>query len=447
MHDPFMTIAKGRYPLSTGISAAKSWTDETGVPRPDKTSYWLRFYSTVLGIFGADHFYLRSPWTGFLKAITVGGFLLWFIWDLCQVWTEMDRIKVYGMSLPFDLMTGIGQGMVYDSRDGTSPAYQQRSPYSLWWMGVLFSFLGIDSLIAGANGRFFRQLIEFLFFALNLRIVLGFNYSIGWLVSVLLTVFFGLMIGGEYLAALQEMTTPPARLVVEGVNINKELEKDINFYVQKLLSYMGMSDEKCKEVEGHLNYGSIPPEYLRKLFAIQHPADIEVEAQAPPDPNKMSSIEAFLLWVSSPLWIVLSLLWWIGQKAWDLLLDLMPWLRIQLEVMPKVMKAASATASSAAVKAPGVVDAMADAMEKEPMEALHMLSGQPSLPSLPSVPFVPPIPTALPTTTQPAAKPAVQKGGAAKADLSTESVIIGVVIAALAGGGALKATIDYLMPQ
>ncbi len=38
--------------------------------------------SLLFGCLGVDRFYLGSPWLGFIKLFTFGGFLLWWIIDI-----------------------------------------------------------------------------------------------------------------------------------------------------------------------------------------------------------------------------------------------------------------------------------------------------------------------------------------------------------------------------
>lgn len=153
-----MEAAKGRIPLQKGYGSAESMKDEIpvgspgkGVPRPDIPLWLLRTLSCfpLTGLLGVDHFYARSPFTGVLKFLlacciipcvilivyptpgesfikAMGSFIiaitgciffsLWYIWDAVQVTAEGDRVVHYGMSLPFDLLHGIAQGMVIDKK-------------------------------------------------------------------------------------------------------------------------------------------------------------------------------------------------------------------------------------------------------------------------------------------------------------------------------------------
>jgi hypothetical protein len=127
----------------------------------------------------------------------------------------------------------------------------------------------------------------------------------------------------------------------------------------------------------------------------------------------MSPIGAFLWWVSSPIWIILLGIYWLGVKIYDALLSFFP----AAKVLIKSAETINRVVESAGEKAPGAIRAVLEEVEKHPADAVKAAFTQ------------------------------RQSGGAKIPALSNESVIAGVVIAALAGGGALKAVIDYLMPQ
>jgi len=55
-------------------SEAGNWT----------VAFWL---SLLLGVFGADRFYLGSVWLGLLKAISFGGFGVWWVVDIILLLT------------------------------------------------------------------------------------------------------------------------------------------------------------------------------------------------------------------------------------------------------------------------------------------------------------------------------------------------------------------------
>ncbi len=47
-------------------------------------TFWL---SLLLGVFGADRFYLGSIWLGLLKAVSFGGFGAWWVIDIILLLT------------------------------------------------------------------------------------------------------------------------------------------------------------------------------------------------------------------------------------------------------------------------------------------------------------------------------------------------------------------------
>jgi hypothetical protein len=74
------------------------------------------------GLLGLDHFYLRSPISGLLKAIfNLLTFGLWYFYDIAQVTGEADRVKKNGMSYPIVGPTGLGAGIFLEKDQEPSP--------------------------------------------------------------------------------------------------------------------------------------------------------------------------------------------------------------------------------------------------------------------------------------------------------------------------------------
>jgi len=129
--------------------------------------YWTLIVATIfLGFFGGDHFWLRSPTTGFLKLIgnvlTLG---LWWIYDILQICGEPDQVQKHGLSIPWLGAAGIGAGMFVDNNPG---AQTSKSPWRFLAYLVLVCLpFGFDFFIAGDNNgglaRFMTTILFFLF--------------------------------------------------------------------------------------------------------------------------------------------------------------------------------------------------------------------------------------------------------------------------------------------
>jgi hypothetical protein len=116
--------------------------------------YWSLMLVTVLfGFFGVDHFFLRSPRTGLMKAIlnifTLGG---WWIYDIIQIFHNKESVLKSGLTIPALGAAGIGAGIFTDKPGNPSNKEPIKSPW-LYLLFLIFAImpysLGIDSFIAG----------------------------------------------------------------------------------------------------------------------------------------------------------------------------------------------------------------------------------------------------------------------------------------------------------
>lgn len=327
----FEELAHGRVPLATGPSVADTWSDVSdGVPRPDRTLGGLRWHAW-LGFLGLDHFYLRNPTTGILKLITFGGFLMWWLWDLMQVYTEGSRVIKYGISTPFDIATGIGQGMIVNDigKDGIpiKTAYTSKSSFTLWQLGSLFSFVGLDSFITKDWARGSRKLMEFIMFiAAGKMVVDNYNgvsghgiFSVSNLMSTMVVFFFGSIVITNWTLALSNLFSPPETLLSKGIQVKPEVNSMLNSY-SSLLDKLTFIDSKTRDrVKADLNYGSVSPEVMEKKFKIGHKDDLQREEEA----EAASAAATGSNWLQSVLiWmlLLLGLVVQIGVYLWKALL-------------------------------------------------------------------------------------------------------------------------------
>ncbi len=320
--DPFMDVANGRYPLSENTGAARYWAGPDKVPRPDREYWWLAVISIVFGLIGADHFWLRSPKTGFLKMITMGGFGLWWLWDVAQILTEKARIMAYGMSTPFDLTTGIAQGMITDQETN----YKSKVNYGIWAMSTIFGFLGFDSLFVLKNmGQGLRKLMEGGLVLASLAIFLGFAIGglphsfFGWIgaffkiaFAVTCITLFGTSVGVTWTKTITKAMGKPEKLLQEGIVFSDLDDKQVNATVESMLlatAGNGLNrDENLKKIKEQikmLKYGSILKEECQDMFSVKHISEAKPDKlpSSEINPNGTNPTAAIAAYAGAPLTI------------------------------------------------------------------------------------------------------------------------------------------------
>ncbi len=294
-----MEITKGRMPISTNVGAATALapTDmqmpnpanpaepmftSPGkyVPRPDRNINTTLLLSIVGGIIGLDHFYVRSHTTGLLKMFTAGGFFLWWIWDILQLWLERDRVLMYGLTTPFDMSTGIAQGMFVNG----DTHYSQRSSFSLWLMLIVFGFLGLDLLMMGQVGQAVNIFISFLIaqFNINKHVINGSNdFSDIFWGGIGLFAGFGVVV--YYLLKLYRVFFEPEKLMAKGVDGGLPLPSS----VEQLLNWSRSITDSLhngEEIRRSWMINPISSNQLRKSFWISHPEEPNPAKEQAPNP-------------------------------------------------------------------------------------------------------------------------------------------------------------------
>jgi len=112
-------------------------------------SYWSLIAFTIIGgLFGLDHFWLRSPMTGILKIIVnIFTFGLWYFYDILQILGDKDNVMKHGLTIPLIGPMGIGAGMFVDNNGGKN---ESKSPWRLLaYMLLVCLPFGLDFFIAG----------------------------------------------------------------------------------------------------------------------------------------------------------------------------------------------------------------------------------------------------------------------------------------------------------
>lgn len=127
-------------------------------------SFWILALLTVFtGLFGLDHFYLRSFKTGFLKIGTNLLLLgLWYFWDIAQLVSNHKDVQENGLRVPFAPDIRIGTGVVASPTEQPKPSdWNPPSAsiliYALLAIMPITGFVGIDRIYAGSWSTAFMK--------------------------------------------------------------------------------------------------------------------------------------------------------------------------------------------------------------------------------------------------------------------------------------------------
>jgi hypothetical protein len=270
--DPFMAAAAGHVPLSSNAGSASTWFP-VEPPRPDRDYSTLKWLS-LLGGLGFNDFYLRSPLTGLLKLIIMGvltaislplggaAIVLTSLWDFLHVSTEKERVVNYGISAPFDLWHGVGQGMVTDKTTN----YAQSKNFTIWQLTSVLDFVGLQSLYEMNIALFLRKALDFTFFTLCVRGILRGSSDSAVIWGIIFAVIFGMFVFIPYSMTIRNALNP-TKMFKEGFTIDKKMDQFLNFFNL----WTGIISEDTRTgVMDDFGYSSTPASVYKAKFDIKH---------------------------------------------------------------------------------------------------------------------------------------------------------------------------------
>ena len=428
MEQLFEETVAGRYKQSDGMSSARFWVpkDDTTdvrntdggpvppmafVPRPDRNLGLLKLLSWF-GFLGLDHFYLRSPGTGLAKLLTLGGVGLWWLWDWIQVRFETERVLNYGVSTPFDIFTGIGQGMIYDS-NAKDWQYEQQTDFGLWSFCIAIGFTGADMFYIGRFWLGFRKLVIFLLALTAIApFVVGYINdglwgalsSVGFFGGMWLILCTMLMIGlmVMYVGDISILLNKPESVMTEGMPISETAVDAFGWIKSLYFNEEGAItpglEQEWQTIYEHYMFkkSGVSAKELEGRFRIARKGELPVTHFTSTAP---AGIIPFTLAKRIVLNTIYSIISAVGYNT----------------PIGRGFKIANALVPNAVAVATPLTNGV-----KNISDIRHNLLNRIGVPAV---------------------------GGARKEPLSTEAQIMGATVIALIAGGSLKGLVDYLMKE
>jgi hypothetical protein len=473
-----MKAAKGHVPLSTNAGSANTWFPD-GPPRPDRkynTLLWNSFggFGSAIGL---TDFYLRSPLTGLLKvalaiiAISTAPFTKYtsFIplfvlgfWEFLHIWTEKDRVVNYGLSAPFDLWHGIGQGMITNKDTN----YVQKSNYTVWQVASILGFTGADAFLTGKPILGLRKLFDTVFFLGYITLVIYFSLNsvrdnLGLIILFsLLAVGLGVFVVPIYYMTLTTALSSPNNLFKKSSGSTDGSILGIYNFSKLWTSWIGSRTTDHVDAD----FGIQPPggDYYRDMFQINYQGPNEKKT---PQPKSAPSSEMTIDTLAQehpmlgrvPLRGVVETGLSISKMTPVLALLLGPLtpgiITTLLSFIPMFIMPTGIISFKHMIELAYGIQDVAD--RKEGVDILKVLRNVPGLSTVldaaGAAESIASAGAAAAGNLASAGAAAGMRGGARRTaqepSLSTEAVALGATVAALIAGGAIKLAVDSLVTK
>ena len=239
-----------------------------GGTKPYISSSELWWYT----FFGLNHFAVNEPLWGLAKILSVGGFGLWWLWDLVFVSSNGAFVQKNGFPTPFHIFGQrlFGQGAI---AKGTAP-FRQQSTYGLWALSTFLAPLGVQAIFEQNYPLFIRNMMNLMVILYTGYVVVSYIFIDG-LDSLS---FFGwiwlMIIGSVFLTDLPTVLLPwyntvkvafdPQTLMKQGIPFTSELDAYVNGFkadVEKI-----NTKDLATEINTKWSIGGTNKEYLESLF-------------------------------------------------------------------------------------------------------------------------------------------------------------------------------------
>jgi len=422
-------------------------------------------------LFGLNHFAVNEPLWGIAKILSVGGFGLWWLWDLVFVSSNGAFVQKNGFPTPFHVLSQrlFGQGAVSPG----PPPFRQQSTYGLWALSTFLAPFGLQALFEQNYPLFLRNMMNLMILLYTGYVVVSYIFIDG-LDSLS---FFGwiwlLIIGSVFLTDLPAILLPwyntvkvafdPQTLMKQGIPFTNELDAYVNGFkddVEKI-----NSKKLAEEINTKWSIGGTNKEYLKTLFMPRTPEEIAAII-AKNNINNGSDTErqtnawdiAYLAvlspWLKSFMDNVAGIFEFIAARYGVPVDKIKDTLKNGVGGLSELSNAASGSGLGSAGRAGGLgdlvgkiggADGLGDLAGKIAGAGLGSIDTKfPGVGSLVSDGKNSGDPRKLMAE---AAMKRIGQTGGARDDLSTESLVLGGTVVAILGAGAFKLAVDYLIPN
>jgi hypothetical protein len=444
----------GNVPKSDDEGAFANYTSD-GVPRPDCPLNTLRMVSLLGGILGADYFYLGSIKNGFLKLLpalitgiltiivpffapiaATGSFyiaipfmalwLIWYIWDVTQVFFESDFVLKFGMSTLFNMGTGIGQGRVTDR----PTVYETKGNFGIWALLTLLLWpTGLHNLVFKNVGAFMLQ-------ALTLAACAGLAYyAYGYyqdsdmfdtILYGLPALFIGCIIMFGWGSTAYQIVTKGTGVIRDGLQMDIKTDKIINGAIEPLVdSNNAIPSIEKPSVKNDTYITPSTPEQMQQEFQSRHPSEPK-----PTEKEVSGSFKSLFMMLSGIIVIPAQILYYaIRELIMGIYYIFFPEAAITNTVIDGVRDAVKTGMTTDPAAAMELAQDIENSNFKEAGKLIEQIQhpyNQRTPQQYTGSQYTP------------------QIGSGRPESLSVESLVLGATALALIVGGAIKGSIDHL---
>ena len=248
-----------------------------GGTKPYISSSELWWYT----LFGFNHFAVNEPLWGVAKILSLGGFGLWWLWDLVFVSSNGDFVQKNGFPTPFHVLGKrlFGQGAI---SKGPAP-FRQQSTYGLWALSTFLAPFGLQALFEQNFPLFLRNIMNLIVMVTVMYVIYSYIFVRGlddlWAFELL----WLMVVGFVFLTYSPMILLPwyntvmvafdPELLMKSGIPFTPELDGYANSFKTPVKHVNTQSN--AGQVNTKWAIGGTDKQYIANLFTPKTPEEIE----------------------------------------------------------------------------------------------------------------------------------------------------------------------------